>query len=124
MSLGKYEGPGEIQYNNRTLAEAMSVSITHNPNNNRVYTMKKGLAGRSRGAYEAEISVENAVPKAGLEQDFIAHCIEDADVTISVLYAGKTYIYEGFIDSVDQSQATDAAATLSFTVVAGKPRIL
>lgn len=124
MALDQYEGPAEVQFDNSTLAEATSVSIQVNGNNNPVTTMKKGLAGRSRGAVTADIQVENAVPKGGLEQEFIEKCVDNADVVITHLYAGRQYIYEGYIDSVDASQGTDAPASISFTVVAGPPTIV
>ncbi len=124
MALDKYEGPAEVQFDQSTLAEAQSVSITVNGNNNPVTTMKKGFAGRSRGATTVEIQVENAVPKGGLEAEFIEKCVENADVVITHLYAGRQYIYEGYIDSVEATQGTDAPATISFTAMAGPPTII
>lgn len=124
MALDQYEGPAEVQFDNSTLAEAMSISLTINGNNNQVTTMKKGLAGRSRGAVTVEIQVENAVPKGGLEKEFIEKCVQNADVTITHLYAGRQYIYPGYIDSIDAQQGTDAPASISFTVVAQPPTII
>jgi hypothetical protein len=124
MALEQYEGPGEIQFDNSTLAEATSLSIQVNGNNNPVTTMKKGLSGRSRGAVTVDIQVENAVPKGGLEKEFIEKCVENADVQITHLYAGRQYIYPGYIDSVDAQQGVDAPASISFTVVAQPPTIV
>lgn len=124
MALDQYEGPGEVQFNQSTLAEAQSISVTVNGNNNPVVTMKKGLAGRSRGAVTVDIQVENAVPKGGMEAEFIEQCVENADVTISHVWAGRTYQYDGYIDSVDTQQGTDSPASVSFTVVAGPPTIV
>src|SRR5690348_16410446 len=124
MALDKYEGPAEVQFASSTLAEATSISLTLSGNNNPVTTMKKGFAGRSRGAMTVEIQVENAVPKGGLEAEFIEKCIENADVVITHMYAGRQYIYEGYIDSVDAQQGTDAPASLSFTVQAAPPTIV
>lgn len=122
--MDKYEGPAEIQFDNSTLAEATSVNIQINGNNNAVTTMKKGLAGRSRGAMTVNIQVENAVPKGGLEAQFIEKCVENADVRVTHLFAGKQYIYDGWIDDVQTQQGTDAPASLSFTVMAGPPLII
>ena len=124
MALDKYEGPGEVQFNSRTLAEAQTISTSLASNSSEVLTMKKGLAGRSPGAKRSEISVENAVPKGGLEDEFFQLCVEDADVTITHLFAGKTYIYEGWIDTVESSQGAESPASVSFTVIAGPPRIV
>lgn len=122
--MDQYEGPGEIQLDNRTLAESTSISVSGTGNNNPVRTMKKGLAGRSRGPVEFNITIENAIPKAGLEQEFIRKVVENADVVISHIVADKTYLYDGWVDTVDVSQSTDSPATISFTVMAGPPRII
>lgn len=124
MSLDRYEGPGEVQFNSRTLAEAVSISTNIASNSSEVLTMKKGLAGRSAGPTRTEISVESAVPKGGMELEFAEMCVKDADVTITHRFAGKTYIYEGWIDSVESSQSTDSPASVSFSVIAGPPRII
>ncbi len=124
MALEKYEGPGEVQFDHRTMAEAVSISVTNNGNNNPVTTMKKGLAGRSRGAATANIQVESAVPKGGLEAEFVEKCIVNADVTITHLMAGRMYVYEGWIDDVETTQSTDAPASISFTVMARPPTII
>lgn len=124
MALEQYEGPGEVLFDNSAMAEATSISIQNNGNNNPVVTMKKGLAGRSRGALTVDITVENAVPKGGLEAEFIEKCVENADVTITHLMAGRQYIYDGYIDSTDTQQGTDTPASISFTVVAQPPTII
>ena len=122
--LGDYEGPGKFYLNNNLLAEAMSVRVALSGNNNKVFTMRKGLAGRSRGAIESELTVENAVPLAGLEGEFMELCISNSNVTAVIDFAGKRYSYDGWIEGVELGQSTDGAATCSFTIPAGKPRIL
>jgi hypothetical protein len=122
--MDKYEGPGEIQMNSRTLAEAVSVSVQTRSNSSPVRTMKKGLNGRSRGPIETQIQVSSAVPKSGLEQEYVEKCIDDADVTISVKFGGRTYLYDGWIDETNGQNSVDSPADLSFTVMAGKPRIV
>lgn len=122
--MDNYEGPAEIQFDNSTLAEATSVSITVNGNNNPVTTMKKGLAGRSKGAVTVDIQVENAVPRGGLEHEFIEKCVKNENVRITHLYAGRQYIYDGYIDVVDAQQGTDTPASISFSVVAKPPQII
>jgi hypothetical protein len=124
MPLTRYEGPGELQFDGRTLAEAKTIRGDFNSNSTPVKTMKKGMAGRSKGAFESRIEVENAVPKGGLEQAFIEKCVEDADCRITFVFAGKRYQIEGWIDSVNLNQGTEEDAGLSFTVIGGKPLVL
>lgn len=123
MARDIYEGPAELYFNNSLLAEARSIRVAITGNNRKVYTMKKGLAGRSRGPVEVEVTVENAVPKGGLEADFNQLCVDNEDVDIVYVQAGKRITIEGWIESVDNNQGTDDAAAVSFTAMAGKPRI-
>jgi len=123
MALRQYEGPGQVQIGGRTLAEAESISWNVAANNNRVYTMRKGLAGKSDGARESDVSVENAVPKAGLEDTFVEQCIEGASVRLVVLLAGKRYTFNGWIEEVSARQSVSERAMISFSVVARPPDI-
>ena len=124
MALGDYEGPGKVFFNNNLLAESQSVRMNFNGNNTRVKTMKRGLAGRSRGAFETEFSIDSAVPLAGLEVDFINLCVTNANVTVSIDLAGKRVAVDGWIESTDVEQSTDSPAQISFSGVGGKPRQL
>lgn len=121
--LTVYEGPGEIQLGSKTLAEATSVRITIAPNAASVVTMKKGMAGFSDGAVSCTLAVESAVPKAGLEVDFIDLCINLRPVTVSVLFAGKRYSFDGKVTDLSTSNAVGSAASASFTVTTGRPRV-
>lgn len=120
----RYEGPGEVQLDGRTLAEATSVSVSVAPNSTAVRTMKKGLAGRSSGPVECTIRVANAVPKAGFEGDFLEKCVADVDVTVTVIVGGKRLAFDGWITSFDAEYSVGSSAGATFTVMAGKPRRL
>ncbi len=122
--MDRYEGPGTIQMDSSTLAEAQSVRVRVASNNNRVRTLRKGLAGRSKGPRETEITVANAVPAAGLEQEFIQKMVVDADVEVVIVFGAKRYQYRGWIDDVSHNNDTDSAASLEYTIVAGPPRII
>lgn len=124
QTLSKYAGVGEVQLDGLTLAEATSVNVSIAPNSTPVRTMKKGLAGRSRGPVESTIRVSSAIPKAGFEGAFLEKCIDDADVTIIVILANKRYAFDGWINATDFEFNTNASAGANFTVMAGKPRKL
>lgn len=121
--MERYEGPGEVQLDNSTLAEATSLSVSNNSGNTDVVTMKKGLAGFSKGAPGAEIQVSNAVPKAGMEADFVEKCVAGTFVKVTHLLAGKRYTYSGWIQDTSSEQGVDSTASMSFTVRAGPPVI-
>lgn len=122
--MDKYEGPGSIIMDSSLLAEAQSIKVSLSSNNNPVKTMRKGLAGRSKGPRQAEIAVSSAVPIAGLEQEFIQKIVVDADVQIVVIFAGKRYQYDGWIDAASHNNDTDSASAVEFTVIAGPPQII
>lgn len=124
MALNHYEGPGRIFVGANALAEATSLRWSVNGNNRPVVTMKKGLAGRARGAVQGEINVENAVPIEGLEDDYVEKIVNNADVTVTFEMAGKLYSFDGWIDMGEGSQDTESASRFSFTVIVGKPRVL
>ena len=58
-----------------------------------------------------------------IEDEYIEKMIKDADVSIAIIFAGRTYVYDGWIDEVDHSQTTDSPAVCNFTVIARPPRI-
>ena len=121
MSLTRYQGPGEIYANSRLLAEAASITVRTMSNNNKVRTMKKGLAGFSAGPTEVEIRIDSAVPKAGYEVDF--KTIVERKLAMEIVHVdagGVRRRYEGWVDDCEQGQSTDAAATMSMNFV-GKP---
>lgn len=117
--MDHYQGAGSVLMQGSLLAEAQRVRVATKSNANPVKTMRKGLAGRSRGAPTVEITVENAVPRAGLEQPYVEACQVDADISIVVYYAGKRYQYDGWIDSVDGEMSVENAASCSLTIMAG-----
>lgn len=106
------------------LAEASRVRMSIAGNNRRVVTMRRGLAGRSRGPVESEISIDSAVPVEGLEDTFVEKIIDNADVRVTIDLAGKRYGFDGWVEDGDAEQSTDGSASFSFRVVAGPPRIL
>jgi hypothetical protein len=124
MAFEYYEGPGEIQFNGSTLAEATSVKVQYMSNSKPVITMAKGFSGVSRGPAQSRLSVENACPKAGMEDEFIEKCIAGEKVDIVVVFGGKRRTHQGVIDTVDTSSASDATGMVNFEVVAGPPKVL
>lgn len=120
--LTDYEGVGQFQINSRTLAEADTIRVSTSSNANPVTTMKKGFAGASKGAPTTRISVESAVPKGGMEQEWDEICVEGEYVTVTHLFAGRRVYYDGYIDTVDKSQGSAESAKVSMELMAGKPR--
>lgn len=124
MGFEYYEGPGEIQFNGSTLAEATSIKIRYSSNAADSITMTKGWAGIARGPAMAEISVTNVVPKIGMENDYIDMCMTGAKCDIVVPFGAKRRAHQAVIKDVETSQTAEGIATADFTAKSGPPRVL
>lgn len=127
MAQREFQGPAQVFFGSRPLAECDSARVRIQGNNRKVYTMRggrPGLRGRSRGPVESEISLTNAIPKEGFEADFPQACIVNADVRIVVVSGKQRFQFDGWIEDVDLNHSTEQSASISFTVTAGPPTIL
>lgn len=122
-AMETYEGPGTVLFANSMLMESQTVRVSVQSNNREVMTMRKGLSGRSKGPRRSEISVENAVPRGGLEAAFDDALLTDQNVEVVVVMAGRRYNFEGWIDSYEHSQSQDGPASFSFSIIAGPPSV-
>ncbi|MEQ8721040.1 MAG: hypothetical protein RID81_07170 [Sandaracinaceae bacterium] len=123
MAMGFYEGPGEVYFDGRLMGEANRVRFRLQSNNNPVHNFRKGLAGRSKGPRQSELTVEQAIPKAGMQADFVGKCKDDENVRIVVVVGRKRYTFDGWIDDCEVSQGVQEDAGFSFNVTAGPPTI-
>lgn len=117
--MDKYQGAGSVLVNRSLQAECASIRISTKSMASKVKTMRRGLSGRSRGGPEVEIVLESAVPKAGMETDFVTACQNDADISVVVYFAGRRYQYDGWIDTEDHEMSVDSASRVSCTVISG-----
>lgn len=123
MADDHYEGPGEIQFDGSTLADAKNVKVDYTSNATPVMTFA-GYRGASLGVGMTELSVDTAVAKAGMEADFIEKCFSGAKCDIVVVFGGKRRSHAATIKTVSTSSSSEAEGTASFTAFSGKPRIL
>lgn len=93
--IDEYSGPGIIYFNNRILAEVSDATLTDTSNDNAVYTLRKGLAGFSNGAEEADVEFTNMVPAKGAEQRFGQITRGHQTVTIVVKFGKETTTLRG-----------------------------
>lgn len=122
MALEQYEGPGTLIFDGDIQAEAQTVRLAYNSNARPVTTMRKGLAGRSVGPGQTDISITSALPRAGMEGDFLSKCVANAFVRVVVVVAGKRYQVEGWIQDVSVDQSQDNPASVSCNVT-GRPPV-
>ena len=115
----KYEGPAKIQINGRTIAEATSSTMRASSGGKPVFTMIKGLAGPSNGPESGECEIESAVPKAGLDLDFIGILKRKEEVEIVVRSHGKVISVPAWCDSWELRNSVDGAASFRTSWITG-----
>jgi hypothetical protein len=124
MALQNYEGSITVLYNGSALAEATSWKADHGANLREVLTMRKDLAGWAKGVKRTEITIEEATPIAGLEAEFFAHFLAGTVVSLEALIGGKTFRYDGKIESINASASAEGDAMMhSLSIKAGAPQI-
>lgn len=121
--LGNYEGPAKVFYQGKLLAETQSARLRVTGNNNKVVTMVKQFAGKSDGATESEISLENAIPRKGFERNFLQVVIDKELVRIVLDIGGERVQVHCYAEDSEYTSSTDASAGISVTLMGGPPDI-
>ncbi|GAG10972.1 unnamed protein product, partial [marine sediment metagenome] len=103
--------PAKLFVDARYMAEVTRASVSERSNNEPVYTMAKGLAGKSDGPREVEVRVEGAVPKTGHEVDFRAALYDGAFLTLVFMDGGKREKYAVWVDDLESIRENRAPAS-------------
>ncbi len=113
--MATYSGPGFIIVRGVPVLQSDSVEMDLKSGNSRVKTLLLGDAGHSAGAAGISITVSNGIPQAGLEIDWPALCLAQAEVAIGFRLAGKTYNCVGDVTDCKLSSGVDKANVASMT---------
>ena len=109
-----YSGPGFVSYNGRPLLQSKSIEVDIDTQNKDVETLLLGRAGHSAGPAKATFDVSQAIPQAGLEIDWPAVALQQAQIALTFTVAGRAYNVTGDVRNVKLSTTTDAANAVSF----------
>lgn len=101
------------------IAEATGITINHRPSLNAVNTINKGFAGVSPGTKSAEIQLESAVPRVGVDYDYTDAMNTNKLIEVVVFARGKKLKTKGFISDMSERYGVDQAASLSITLMCG-----
>lgn len=112
--MAQYSPPGYVLFQGRPVLQASTISMDIQTDNKDVNTLLLDRAGHSAGPIKVVISVNNAIPQAGPEFDWVAVSLAQVEVPLGFVIAGKTYNCEGDIRSVKIDTSTDKANELSF----------
>lgn len=123
-SVESYEGPGTIAVNGRVLADATKISVEIDTRDNEVNTMRKGMAGFSDGSTVTKITIDSAVPRKGMEADFLMYVTKRKPVSITTKVAGKRITAGGRFMKYTLNQSTDSPASVSTDFSGGEPQVV
>jgi hypothetical protein len=113
--MATYSGPGFVLYRGVPVLQASSVNFQVQTDNKDVNTLLLGRAGHSRGPKKVQVQVENAVPQAGLEVDWIGVANAQAEIALTFRVAGKTWNCVGDVREADIKSGVDNPNMLSMT---------
>lgn len=113
--LDEYSGPGLIYFNGRLLAETSEATLTDTSNDNAVYTLRKGLAGFSNGAEEADVDFTNMVPARGAELRFGQIVRNHQTVTITVKFGKETTVLRGRLFTSKKTMSHNSPNNIAVT---------
>lgn len=103
------------------LAEQNSVDVTHTGGFQDVITTEKGLSGFSPGAGMCTIKVDSAMPRAGIEFDFIQAVYDGTVLDVVMFRAGKKFKTKGIIKDCNETGGADKASAISFNMTCSIP---
>lgn len=123
-TVSSYQGPAEIWVNSRAQFECQSINWSIKGNNNKVLTMRKGLAGKADGPRESEATIKSAIPLKGVEFNYIRMVLEGKTCSLVFKVGGMRVQVTGWFESSDGDAATDSAASFSGTFMGGPPKLV
>jgi hypothetical protein len=78
-----------------------------------VHTIRKPLAGWTEGGGKCSITFASAIPKGGLEFDYMSAVARHEDHTLTVTIGAQEYQSTGVFQTAGVSQAVGASASAS-----------
>lgn len=123
QTVSSYQGPAEIWLNSRALFEVQSIDWSVKGNNNKVHTMRRGLAGKSDGPRESETTLKNAIPIKGLEFNFIQYVLSGKPCSLVFKVGGTRVTIPGWFEEASGNSATDSSSSITGAFVGGVPKL-
>lgn len=120
MALGNYT-QGQIFIEGALCAEEVTFSTSFKTNNQDVITQAKGFAGVTPGAGMTDVTIEEAIPRAGFELDFYKWAKNRTAIEIVGWRGSKKLTIKGFIDGIDEKHGVNTNSIASITIKGGEP---
>jgi len=106
-----YESGGKIYVDNRLLAECTKITVKDAGNLSKVYTTILGLAGFAAGPIEAEMTIEQAMPKAGAEFAWASALTTRKILTVRIESEGVRESYQMVNGDLERTFSPSDSAT-------------
>lgn len=114
--MADYAGPGILSVNSRPSLDAQEITVNRISNAKGVKTLALGLAGKTKGAPEVEITVKSGRRADGDETDWKRLSITQDDLNISVVQANEEELFVCWVVSCSSNSQVDTEATLDVTL--------
>jgi hypothetical protein len=114
--MADYAGPGIVSVNARPSLDCQSITINRISNAKPVKTLALGLAGKTKGAPEVEITVKYGRRVTGDETDWKLLAMTQDDLNISVVQANEEELFVAWVVSCSSNSEVDTEAMLDVTL--------
>jgi hypothetical protein len=110
----KFSGPGFVRRGATTLLKATSIDFSFESGNTDVDTLLEERAGHSAGPKKVTINIDEAIPTAGLEVDWVAVSASADEVDLDFVIAGRTYQCRGDVRDAKIGTGVGKPNTIAF----------
>lgn len=113
--MAEYSGAATIVLNGTALAQCDNAQLSVASNDNAVMTLAQGHAGFSDGAETCDLSFDNAIPVAGLEQNFDRFVRDHETVTFGFRIANTIFELSGRFLTLEITSSTNTPNKAALT---------
>lgn len=103
----------DVLVNGVTQMELQNVKLTLDGGLIEVRTIQKGLAGYTESGGKANMQIGSAIPKGGLEFDFLSAVANHDKVDMELTIGGKSYQATGMFLNGDVSQSDNGSSAVN-----------
>ena len=114
---------GTMELNGNVLQKWQSGNINVETPKHEVKVMAEGgiIDGFVSGPVKSTVSVENAIPVSGTEEDYVKYALAGQVLTFKFTIGGKTLSTQGYLTSVKFSDGPDAQPKCNFEATCVAP---
>lgn len=108
---------GAIMLDDQLLVEVTSFSPETDPALQPVKTLQKSFGGVSHGGTTVKCEISSAIPRAGVEYDYLERLQGVTEVTLVVLAHGKSKTSKGYLSNMKETYGVDQNSAISCSFI-------